>query len=316
MDVSVIICTHNRSRVLRGALEALAAQQADGLDWEIVVVDNASTDDTRRVVEAFRARSATPVRYLLEPVLGHSRSLNRAIAASTGAIVAFTDDDARPEQEWLRQVHGAFSRYGAEWVFGKVLPEWEGVRPAWFSERFMGYFALLDFGPQPFVVSDPRQSFYGVNCAARRDILERLGGYREDYGPKGKFWGVGADTDLFERSLAAGYRIAYVPEAVVRHVIPASRSSKRHQREKVWHGTEGYYLFLREAVTNVPWLCGLPRYFHRKAIDDLATYVRSLLRRDRSGAFYTELQLIRFVGLSYQAMRYRGAAGQPESVLR
>jgi glycosyltransferase involved in cell wall biosynthesis len=316
MDVSVVICTHNRSSVLQGALDALAVQQADGLTWEIVVVDNASTDDTFSVVDSFRARSAIPVRYELEPVLGHSRSLNRAIAASAGAIVAFTDDDARPERDWLHQVYGGFARHGADWVFGRVLPEWEGVKPSWFSDRFMGYFALLDFGPDSFVVTDKRQSFYGVNCATRRDVLERLGGYREDYGPKGKFWGVGADTDLFERSLAAGLRIVYVPEAVVQHVIPASRGSKRHQREKVWRGAEGYHAFLREGVTDVPWLFGLPRYFYRKMIDDLLIYAGSVLRGDRSGAFYAELQLIRFVGLSYQAVRHRSAAGQPARVLR
>jgi glycosyltransferase involved in cell wall biosynthesis len=316
MNVSVVICTHNRSRLLAGALSALAAQDAHGLSWEIVVVDNASTDDTRTVVESFAARSPVPVRYELETELGHSRSLNRGIAASTGAVVAFTDDDARPESDWLRQVHDGLAMHDAGWGFGRVLPEWEGATPPWFSERFMGYFALLDYGPDPFIVTDTRQTFFGVNCAARRDVLERLGGYREDYGPKGKHWGVGADVDLFERSLAAGVRIAYVPAAVVGHVIPTSRASKRHQRDKVWHGTVGYYAFLHEAVTDVPWLMGLPRYFYRKAIDDLARYAGSVIRRDSSGVFYTELQLIRFAGLLHQSARHLTTARQPDRVPR
>lgn len=316
MIVSVVVCTHNRSRLLAGALEALASQDAPGLAWEIVVVDNASTDDTRAVVESFALRSPVPVRYELETALGHSRSLNRAIAATTGAVVAFTDDDARPERGWLRQLHDGFAEHDAGWVFGPVLPEWEGATPGWFSDRFMGYFALLDYGLEPFVVTDTRRPFYGVNCAARRDVLEQLGGFREDYGPKGQHWGVGADVDLFERSLAAGVRIAYAPAAIVRHVIPSARASKRHQREKVWHGTVGYYAFLHEAVTDVPWLMGLPRYFYRKALDDFTSYTASVIRRNPSDSFYTELQLIRFAGLLRQAARHLRTARQPQRVPR
>lgn len=307
MTCSVLICTHNRAPLLRGALEALARQRMpDGGSWEVVVVDNASADSTAEVVGQLSADFPVPLRYLYQPELGHSRSLNEGIAICTGDVVAFTDDDAEPDADWLRQLLAAFEQKGADWAFGRVLPRWETrTPPAWFSERFMGLFALLDYGPRPFVVVDAGRPFYGVNCAATRTALAELSGYREDFGPKGKGGGVGADIDIFQRSLEAGLRVVYAPEALVWHVIPATRGSKAWQRAKVWRGTEDYYGLLRERVVHVPWLLGLPRYFYRQALADAAALARHVVHGRVSEAFYQELQLIRFVGLSYRAARRR-----------
>jgi len=303
---SVLICTHNRSALLARALDAVGRQRVrPGCEWEIVVVDNASRDDTARVVEAFGATATVPVRYLSEPRLGHSISLNTGIAACRGEIVASTDDDGCPDPSWIDELQRGFDQYHADWVFGRVVPLWDGRAPAWFSERFNGVLALIDYGPEPFVVHDLDHPFYGVNHAARRDVLLELGGYREDWGPRGTRGSMGADIDLFERAVAAGKRVVYQPRAVVGHLIPAARRTKQYQRRRIWVGVENTYPFLRDTASSLPWLLGLPRYLYRQAIDDFMACIVGLLRRDRSAAFFRELQLIRFVGLLYQGMRYK-----------
>src|SRR6516162_11213107 len=92
-DVSVIICTYNRQHLLKAALKSILSQQADGLRYEVVVVDNNSTDDTRQVIETFMGRGATNLRYLFEGRQGLSYARNAGVAVSRSPIVAFTDDD-------------------------------------------------------------------------------------------------------------------------------------------------------------------------------------------------------------------------------
>ena len=87
-----------------------------------------------------------------------------------------------------------------EIVFGRVEPAWESGPPAWYSSRFMGSFALLDYGEAPFVVTDADHPFYGVNLATRRRLFSTLGGFREDLGPLERKSRMGEDTDFFLRA--------------------------------------------------------------------------------------------------------------------
>ena len=134
-DISVIICTCNRAESLRITLDCLSRNDRDGLDFEVVVVDNNSTDDTRRVAESFRDR--LPLKYLFEPRKGRygkSHSLNRAIdAGGLGSLVAVIDDDISPRQDWLRGVQNISSRWPDQDVFtGSTLIFWPvDAVPGW-----------------------------------------------------------------------------------------------------------------------------------------------------------------------------------------
>src|SRR5258707_9536120 len=108
--------------------------------------------------------------------------------------------------------------------------------------------------------------------------MSRVGMYREDYGPREHGGGVGEDIDMFLRSLAADAVIVYNPDALVHHIIPASRSTKELQRHKARSGCEEYVRWLQETAPGVPKIGGLPRYLYRLAIDDALAYGRSLLR--------------------------------------
>jgi glycosyltransferase involved in cell wall biosynthesis len=304
MLFSVVICTYNRALTLRRGLVAVEALLPPrGGSWELIVVDNASTDDTRAVVEGLAARAAFPVRYLHEPRLGHSVALNAGVRASRGEVIAFTDDDALPVPDWLRQIEAALAAYEADWVFGKVVPEWNGAPPRWFSPRFDPHFALLDYGPEPFVVTTVKQPFFGVNHACRSSALARIGTYREDLGLVGDLSGEGNEIDLFQRALATGLRVAYQPAALVRHMIAPDRRTKRYWRRRNLAMSGPLYQQLLADPPAVPWLLGLPRYFFRFALGDLGSYLKGLLTLDGSKAFYHEIYVLRFLGMLYQAGR-------------
>src|ERR1700730_5420887 len=105
MDVSVIICTYNRAESLRRTLAALQSQRtAPGLTWELVLVDNNSNDRTREVVEAFKASSDISTVYVFEGRQGKSIAQNTGLDVAVGELLAFTDDDCRPEPTWIQDV--------------------------------------------------------------------------------------------------------------------------------------------------------------------------------------------------------------------
>jgi glycosyltransferase involved in cell wall biosynthesis len=312
MLFSVVICTHNRASTLRRCLATTSTLlPPQGGPWELIVVDNASTDNTREVVEELATRADIPVRYVYEPRLGHSVALNTGIRACRGEVIAFTDDDALPVPDWLRYIEAALATYEADWVFGKVVPEWDGLPPRWFSPRFNPHFALLDYGPEPFVATR-QHPFFGVNHACRSSALARIGTYREDLGLVGALSGEGNEIDLFRRALAAGLQVVYEPAALVRHVIAPERQTKKYWRHRNWAIAGHLYQQLLADPPAVPWLLGLPRYSYRFALGDLGSYLKGLLTLDRSKAFYHEMYVLRFLGMLYQAGRHGFRNAVPE----
>jgi glycosyltransferase involved in cell wall biosynthesis len=305
--ISVLICTHNRCDVLGNALNSLEKMNpGEHLAREVVVVDNASVDRTREIVEEFAAKSSKTVRYIHEARLGHSQALNTGIEHCGGSIVAFTDDDAVVSPHWLDQIAATFHESDAGIVFGQVDPLWETAPPPWFTRRDYGRFALLDYGPQRFVVTDVEHPFYGVNVAVRRDVLNSLGGYRTDIGPRGIQGGIGADTDLFERALASGVGIVYDPSILVRHFIPTFRCTKTFHREKIKNCGQQYYEYVREYERCLPHLAGLPRYRYGRATKALVSYLKHMVTGKEAERFHNELELRRFFWLVVHAFGRSG----------
>ncbi len=302
--ISIIVCTHNRAHLLPATLRALAALEPPSEAVELVVVDNTSTDETAEVVNTFAATAPFPTRYVSENRLGHSLTLNTGIAQSQGEVLAFTDDDAEPRPNWLREMVRAFSANQADIVFGKVVPKWETGQPAWYSDaRFQGLFALLDYGEAPFLVTQRNQPFFGVNHAVRRAVFEKFGPYRADRGGVGTQGSQGNDIELFERCLAGGTRIVYDPALVVSHFVPALRATKREQRRMVQFKSETLYQWTREAFAADVWWFGLPRWQFADALHHAWGLARETVRRDEPEAFFHELRLRRFAGLWREALR-------------
>ena len=148
MDISIVICTANRANDLRDTLASLAGVRWSG-SVELLVVDNRSTDDTRPLVADASRGYPFPLRYLYEGAGGKYAALNSGIKAARGQIIVATDDDARFEPDWLERAADGLSRYGCEFVGGRVLPLWGAPKPEWLAETnglHTKVIALLDQG--------------------------------------------------------------------------------------------------------------------------------------------------------------------------
>ena len=179
MDLSIVICTHNRAERLRSALEHLFAQQTNQLKTEIIVVDNNSTDDTAEVVRGVLPIASVETHYLFERAQGISYARNAGWRRARAPIVAFTDDDVEVSADWMDQIVRSFKEYPeVECVGGKVLPEWPFEPPPWLTRDHWAPLAILDYGESPLRLDhdDPR-CLVGANFAFRRSALKRIGGF-------------------------------------------------------------------------------------------------------------------------------------------
>jgi glycosyltransferase involved in cell wall biosynthesis len=293
VDISVAICTWNRCESLKATLEHMSLLRIpDGVTWELLLVNNNCTDRTDEVCAAFRDR--LPIKVLHESRPGLSFARNRAIAEARGDLLVWTDDDVLVFPDWLAGLLAAYRDHGASWVFGPSEPAWPGAAPAWYSPRLSGNFAVLDYGPTPFVAQDKDKPFFGLNFGGTRSAHAELGGFNTEYGLIGTGGGVGEDVDLFERALKAGMKVVYAPAARVKHVIPPARATKKYQRQHIWKVSANFYSYMGEMFPEVPWFLGVPRFMFASAMGHLAGYGRSVLSRDPGRRFFHELQLLRF----------------------
>jgi len=230
--VSVVISTRNRSALLARAVERLIHQRVPrGFDFEILVVDNGSTDETRDVVEAMSAR-CDRVHYVHEPRVGVSFGRNAGIRRTRAPIIAFTDDDNVVGETWVATIKELLDAYPDAWaVGGPVLAEWPAAIPAWLNRDHWAPLAIVDYGDRPFYTSasDPR-CLLTANLAFRREVFDRIDAFSNDF-PRCQ------DHELLVRLWRAGGRALYAPSLVVGATIPDERLTRRyHHQWHVWHG--------------------------------------------------------------------------------
>lgn len=304
-EVSVVICTHNRSDGLRSVLADLARQEGiDALAWELLVVDNNSSDATRQVVDAGIAEGKLPLRYVFEPAQGKSRAMNRGIAESAGEIVVFTDDDVDIPPVWLAAILEPFADPECWGAGGPVEPVWEVPMPAWASEsppyRMMGaivqYRNDLDAGA---ALAPP----IGANCAYRREAFRRHGTFRVDLGHSGTSPIPGEDIEFGRRLMHHGRSIRYAPRALIRHPVTSTRL-RRDYFER-WYFNRGRLeavLAPYELAPDTPFVAGVPRYLFRQFSD---CSLRWLTAADPRRRFYFKLRMLMAAGAIREFFRRR-----------
>ena len=214
--VSVIVATRNRSSYLRDCLESLARQES-AHQFEVVVVDNGSSDDTQAVVEE-QARRDPRFRATIEPQPGLSRAKNAGIETARGRLLLFTDDDTIVQPGWIDAYIDLFGSPEREPMVagGPVVPTPEdlGSWPPWFDQAHLWDLGLLDLGARR-----PLQFEYlwGGNMAVPAWAFESLGGWDESIGRRGQERGTFEDTDYQDRVRKAGGAVWFCPAAVVHH---------------------------------------------------------------------------------------------------
>jgi glycosyltransferase involved in cell wall biosynthesis len=219
--LSIIICTYNRADLLPYSLSALSEQTLDRSLFEIIVVDNNSTDNTRQVVEDFSLQ-VFPVRYFLEGRQGPNHARNKGIQEAKGKYIACVDDDAKAIPEWAELIITDFETIKPQplAIGGKIIPWYESQPPSWFSDDF----EIREYGKEKGFLSreKAKYGFASGNIALKKDVLREINGFGESFGLiNGKFR-VGEDTDMFYRiwkkyNDKADTIFWYNPEILVNH---------------------------------------------------------------------------------------------------
>ncbi len=277
MRFTVAICTWNRAPLLSRVLERLTRLRRPKGAWEVLVVDNGSTDDTERVLEGFAGR--LPLRRAFEPRPGLSLARNTAVRHATGDYVVWTDDDALVDVDWLVAYERAIEQHPEAAVFGgPVRPCFEGTPPRWLSAAWQDIsaaFAARDLGVEPFELGGDELP-YGANFVIR-GREQRLFPYDPNLGRRRAGGALGEETAVMRAILETGGVGWWVPDASVEHWIPKERQSVRYLRS--YYTLQGKTFHRWDGGGGPTFLGRPPRLWRRIILAELA-YSLARLSRD------------------------------------
>jgi L-malate glycosyltransferase len=218
---TILLATRNRGSTLEAVLARYCELDVPAAGWDIVIVDNGSTDHTKQVVQAFSER--LPISYCFEPTPGKNVALNRGLPLVTGDLIVFTDDDIFPKSDWLTQFCAAADSHPSYAVFsGIIAPRWEAPpseairRAVPLSICFGMHAPGMREGP-----SDANHAF-GGNVAIRADAFRAGHRFDPTMGPRSDSSPMGSETELIRRLAHDGFKVWCCEQAVVEHLIPSA----------------------------------------------------------------------------------------------
>jgi glycosyltransferase involved in cell wall biosynthesis len=301
LSATVLICTYNRADLLDEMLASLATVRS-ARTWDVIVVDNNSTDRTREVVERFIPLFPAPLVYVFEGRQGKSHALNTGIELSRGEIIVFTDDDVRVGPAWLDAACGVLDQQDdLDYTGGPVRPIWGTTPPAWLDQTrtdLWGTLAILDYGAASFVFEERQRVPLGANMAVRRRLIDRIGGFDPSLGRRGRSLLGQEQAEFFARGRLSGARGAYVPAMELEHHVPRERLTKQYfrrwwfwkgvsrARADAMHQETELGLNLRE----VPYVAHVPRFVWGLLARALVHWTAAALRRDAINAARYQMQ--------------------------
>lgn len=271
MHITVAICTWNRAKLLDQTLQQMRALVIpEGVQWELLVVNNNCTDETDEVIA--RHSPDLPLRRLFEPKQGHSHARNCAANAAQGELLIWTDDDVLVDPNWLAEYANAADRWPTAEYFGGFIEPWfEQPPPAWVSKnlaRLQGMFVLRDLGSRerPF---KPGEHPFGASMAFRRSAYSRLR-FDPELGRVANGTVGHDDTQYCEQLQRSGADGIWVPAAKLRHFVVSDRMRK----EFVWRYFTGYgqtLVRINRDFTGCQ-LFGAPRWLFRRFCESYFRY--------------------------------------------
>jgi glycosyltransferase involved in cell wall biosynthesis len=311
--VSVVLSTYNRAAMLRGALDALVTQ-AGSVPFEVILVDNNSTDCTATLVRDYTERYPDRIRYVFEGRQGLSYGRNAGILAARGAIVALTDDDVQVAPDWIQALKRAFETHPVvAYVGGRILPRWTQPPPRWLTTAHWSPLALQDYGDAPMEVSAAWPiCLVGASLAFRRETFDRIGLFTPSFGRIKDGIGSTEDHEMQLRLWTAGLAGVYVPDLVSLAEIPPERMMKRYHRR--WHHGHGRHcarMRLRDVIPrdwapmrhpdDLVTLFGTPAFVYAEVPKMMERWIVAVCRRRDSFFYGNKLRHL----LSYIAESWR-----------
>ena len=234
VKISAIVCTYSNASLLRRTLDSLIKQTLPPQDYEIIVVDNNSTDNTSEVVRDFQERCSHRIHYVLETTQGLSAARNTGIQQSSGPIISFIDDDAEADPDWLAAVVEAFRRNPDAWgVGGNTFAIWDAKRPAWLTDDFLGNLSIQDRGSTERKLT-VHEHILGTNCSFRREVFAEIGYFPTDLGRVGKSLLAGEEAELCRRIHLQGKSMYHIPSVIVYHHVTPERMRRSYFRKRCY----------------------------------------------------------------------------------
>jgi glycosyltransferase involved in cell wall biosynthesis len=290
--ISIIIPTMNRASSLKLAIQSFCQQDFPIDQYEILVVDNGSTDNTKEITEtAIATYPSHQIHYIYEPEPGLLSGRHRGALEAQGDILTFVDDDIEADPNWLQAIHSSFDDPTVQLVGGRNLPKYETDPPEWLDwfwsahayGRICANLSLLDFGDQMREIHP--NYVWGLNFSIRKRALFELGGFHPDCIPKHlqHFQGDG-ETGLTQKANARGYRAIYQPSALVYHHVSKERMTYEYfDKRYFYQGVCDSYSQIRNTKYQ-PELVSLNS--HRSGLSSLVRLAKVYLKALRNRLYF------------------------------
>ena len=258
MELSIVISTHNRAKSLAGVLVAIIGQDHDMEQIEVIVSDNGSTDTTLAIAEGFR-KAFPNFRYLYDPRPGQIVGWHRALSITKAEVIAFIDDDIRPNPQWANAAIEIFSDLSVGLATGRILPVFNEPTPKWhelFKKPYKqgywsGLWGSLELGSN--IVDIPAGLVWGSNFLARKSAVIEAGGFHPGSMPSNLFHFTGdGDVGLGWEVEKLGYRVRYHPDASVEHHRLGAMNTEREIEYWIFgEGLVSSYSHLRQLASSL-----------------------------------------------------------------
>ncbi len=281
--ISVLMATHNGADTIERSLTALAGLDPPAEGWELIVINNASTDDTEARVLKWRDR--LPLRYLQEPRLGKSFALNTGLDSAKGGLIVMTDDDVLPDRNWLTELRRVANAFPHCAIFGgTIVPEFADGPPRNVPDWCYGVlYGLTPVHTEGEIAPMRGSDLYDVSGAnlAIRDAVRDAGCRFDNNFLVGSGGLMGEDTEFVRQASTLGFKVAFAPKARIGHIVHRHQTSWRWIHHRFFR--HGHTAFLQaQARGERP---GFPWRQVRGALGSAVRYLLALAENDKASAF-------------------------------
>jgi glycosyltransferase involved in cell wall biosynthesis len=285
---------------------SLFEQDADAGIFEIIVVDNNSSDDTGATVESLAASGAVNLRYVPERRQGNAHARNTGINFARGSLIAFLDDDVLVGKDWLTTLKNAFDEHrDLSFVGGKILPRWDGPPPSWLTVEHWSPLALIDYGLEELEITGENPlGLLTANIAFRRDVFDEVGMFSPALQRVKNGIGSLEDHEFLLRVCRHGRKGMYAPDLVATAPVDNERLTKEYHRR--WHTGHGrFYALMRDPEWERSKLrfLGVPAHVYRQTALETIAWMKNRARGRNDQAFLNERQLRFFAGFFLQRQK-------------
>lgn len=303
--VSLVVTTYNRARLLARALASVAQTPAFSPTAELLVVDNNSSDETRRVFDHFaRQNPQIEARYVFEVRQGLSHARNRGTQEARGQYVVFMDDDQEIGDEYVHKVESAFLETGAVCIGGKIVYKNADRLPAWLK-AMVKTVGQLDLGNEVMFLDGKTRFLKGGNIAFERRTLVDIGGFNVALGRIGDSLGAAEEDEIQRRLVLDGELVAYVPELVqFNWILPEKFEKSYWRRQAYWYGKTQFALSSSEWA-HANQVFGVPGSVIRSLCFMVQRYLAACLGRESGQRFERERDLLESLGVLVAAIEHR-----------